>query len=88
MQGHATHKLNVERTLPKDAPCTLSDNGICLDKEVVKRLTLVEALTKLRGFGAQFFVRQRLHRGLKGIDQRDDFLKTTDLLAFTGAQNF
>ena len=85
---HAAHDLDVEVALPENPPCRLTHHGICLDQEVVERLPLVESSPELDGLGLELLVAECLHGWLEGVDHGHELRQTTNLLAFTGAQDF
>jgi hypothetical protein len=83
VQRHAAHELHVEVALAEDAPGRLAHGGVGLDRQVIERLAVVQALLELDRLVRQGVVGEGLHLGLERVDGRDELGEAPDLLAFT-----
>ena len=71
VQAHAADELNVEVAHAEHAARTLADDSKSFGQDIVKRLTIREALTELVGVSRQLVIRESLHLRLQCIDLLD-----------------
>ena len=83
VQRCATHHLNVERALVKDAPRCLASDGERLWQQIVEALTFGVPLLELGGLGPQLVVGQLLDVIGQGVHIVGDLLEALDHAAFT-----
>ena len=68
MQRHATDELHVEMAHSQNTFACLPHNRERIWQKRIDGCPFTEALLEFAGLGAKFFVSQRLHRSLEGID--------------------
>ena len=71
MQAHAADELHIKMAHAEHTARALTDNSKSFGQDIVKRLTIREALTEFVRVSRQLVVCQRLHLRLQRIDLLD-----------------
>ena len=88
MERHPAHQLDVEVPLADRALRGLAHHREGLDEEFVELFAAVEALSELARHRGELLVGEGLDLCFQGIDERHDFRKAADLLAFSTRRSF
>jgi hypothetical protein len=88
MQSRSAHELNVVMTLSNLASGRLAHNSEGFDQEIIEGLTVGETPTEFDRSIRERLIGQRLGFCLERIDFRYQSLKSSDLLAFAGSEEF
>ena len=72
MKQDTSDQLHAVMLHVKHTVCCLTDNRKCLRKQIIERLSLLQAFLKFRCLRLQLFIAQRLHRLLECLDLIND----------------